>query len=521
MGFILRFGQAFLEAALTLLVGLITTGVLRKMVGPAGVRRLFGQGWNGLLRGWVAGMLLPVCSIGVIPVAAEMRRAGVSGGTVLSFVLAAPLLNPISFLYGLTLAEPVVISCFALASLFLSTIAGSAWDRWWGRLDNQPNTVITTADEPLPTAGPRRLLAVVVTAARCLTGVYLPYYLLGLAGSALLATIIPFGSLQATMKHIDPTSPLLMLALALPIYSSPLPGMMKIGLMFDHGNSLGAAFVLFIVGIGTNIGLLMWVMITYGIRRSLICLIIWLTVVILLAYITEPLLYDTRKPELDHTHAFDDYANPFTPGYDLSMLLGLTRQKLAERFEPLEQISVYTLSALLLMGWMLKVIDRNNALDRWLTAPSVAIQKDVPWWNRSIPTPILGVIVLMGLVAFSVIGVYIYYPPAEQTLSDLNRVRTDAIVAIRVGKSQEAIRELELMDLLTRKLQVGVYLRTGGLTQEARQAADDFRETLEQLRDHLLAGEVESARHLLPELERTYRNCRRIYTQAANTHDIN
>ncbi|MCS7269602.1 MAG: permease, partial [Gemmataceae bacterium] len=88
-GFLLRLGQVTLEASLTLLVGVVVAGVLRRMVSPAGTRRLFGRGLTGLLRGWLAGMLLPVCSLGVIPVAGELRRAGVPGGTVLAFTLTA------------------------------------------------------------------------------------------------------------------------------------------------------------------------------------------------------------------------------------------------------------------------------------------------------------------------------------------------------------------------------------------------------------------------------------------------
>ena len=93
-GFLLRLGQGAIEASLMLVVGVVVAGVFRRMVGPAGTRRLFGSGVRGLFRGWLAGMLLPVRSLGVIPVARELRRCGVPGGTVLAFVLAAPLLNP-------------------------------------------------------------------------------------------------------------------------------------------------------------------------------------------------------------------------------------------------------------------------------------------------------------------------------------------------------------------------------------------------------------------------------------------
>ena len=39
-------------------------------------RKLFGDNsWRSLPQAWLVGMLLPVCSLGVIPVIREMRRA--------------------------------------------------------------------------------------------------------------------------------------------------------------------------------------------------------------------------------------------------------------------------------------------------------------------------------------------------------------------------------------------------------------------------------------------------------------
>src|ERR1700682_287824 len=131
---ILRTGQIGIEASTTLLCGLLVAGVMRRMLGAAGTRRLFGgPGWKGLLRAWGIGTLLPVCSLGVLPIAREMRRAGVPVGTILAFVLAAPHINPLSLLYGLTLSEPLVILCFALGSLVVALAAGSLWGRFLGQ----------------------------------------------------------------------------------------------------------------------------------------------------------------------------------------------------------------------------------------------------------------------------------------------------------------------------------------------------------------------------------------------------
>jgi hypothetical protein len=126
LAFVLRFSEAALAAAPTLLLGFLTAGALRAMVGPDALRRLFGAGRrSGPVRAWCLGTVLPVCSLGVLPVLRELRRAGVPRATLLSFALAAPMLNPFSLLYGSTLIQPWVLAVFVLASSVVAIGAGS------------------------------------------------------------------------------------------------------------------------------------------------------------------------------------------------------------------------------------------------------------------------------------------------------------------------------------------------------------------------------------------------------------
>jgi len=511
-GFVLRFGQAAIEAALPLVVGVVTAGILRRMVGPAATRRLFGRGWKGLVRGWIAGKLLPVCSLGVIPVSREVRRAGVPAGTVLAFTLAAPLLNPISLLYGLTLAEPVVILSFLVASLILSTAAGVVWDRVFAppTAAAEEAELAAKADaEPLPEQGPRRILAVVVTAGKELVSRDVLYFTIGLAGSALLAALIPFASLQHTMRHSDKTSPLLMAAIAVPVYSTPLPGMMKVGLMFEHGNSIGAAFVLFVLGIGMCLGTLAYLGAAFGWRRIGPWFAAYLGVVLGLAYMSEPLLYDTRKAEVEHTHAFDDYSSPFPPG---AANPGAVWTRLGEKLGPLERPPVYALLGLAAVGAAAHRFDRRGRLEAWLTAPTMAAGAVRPKWDVTVPGVVLGVVALLGLVAFSVIGAYVYYPDRGQCLDQMFALYADTSIAVKTGKSEEAVLHLEQWDLLARKLQVGEYLRAFGTTPEQAQTADDLREALEEVRDHLKAGDPAAAKRAFAEqVEPKYRACKEAF----------
>jgi uncharacterized protein len=515
---VLRTGENAVESSMTLLCGLVVAGVMRRMLGAEGTRRLFGgPGWNGLLRAWAVGTLLPVCSLGVIPIAREMRRAAVPSGTILAFVLAAPHINPLSLLYGLTLSEPLVIICFAIGSLIIALAAGAMWDR----LLASEQDAAMPGDEPMPAPGLKRLLAVVVAAAREAASPTMGYVLIGLIFTGLLAGLLPHGCLGTTMRHDNWQSSLLMTAIALPLYSGPLQGMMRLGLMFEHGNSVGAAFALFELGIGINLGLIVWLTTLFGWRRVLVWLGLISAATLVLAYAVEQPLYFAHE-EAGHTHAFDDWTSPFPSGSTVDWQI--VRDKLLQKVEVLEPVALGGLALLILLGLILQKFDPltlpspageegrvSGRVEAFLVKQPLPSDRPVAVWNRNVPGPVLGLLALVGLVIFSVVALYIYYPAPKEAFEEIVRVRADASAAVFSGHKEEAIRQIQQWDLLTRKLQVGVFIRTGRMDPEVTQATEDLRERLEDLRDALLADNLAEAREMLPKVEKAYRRCRSSY----------
>jgi uncharacterized protein len=504
---LLRTGQVAIEASVTLAVGLLVAGVMRRMLGAEGTRKLFGgRGWKGLLRAWGVGMLLPVCSLGVIPIAREMRRSGVPSGTILAFVLAAPHINPLSLLYGLTLSEPIVIVCFAIGSLLIALGAGAIWERFFAIDADTPEAVV----EPMPAPGLKRLAAVVVTAARESVTPTMGFLLISICFTGLLSGLLPHGCLSMTMRHDDPTSTALMTAIAMPLYTGPLQGMMRLGLIFEHGNSVGAAFALFELGIGVNLGLIIWLAVLFGWKRVLLWFVLIATVTMGLGYAAEHPLYFAHE-EASHTHAFDEWTSPFVNGSGANW--EVVRGKLIQKIEILEPVALGSLGMLISLGILLARLDRSGQVERWLTTNPVELTENKPRsiLSRDVPAPILGMVALVGLVIFSVVALFIYYPAPKDAFVEIVRVRTEAITAARTGNKEEAIRQLELWDLLTRKLEVGVYIRSGRLGSEQAKVADDLRESIEELRDALLANDLIQAKELLPALEAAYRACKAQY----------
>ena len=499
-GGLFRFGEALLAGAPTLLVGLFIAGVFRKLIGPEVTFRIFGgTGWRSLPQAWLWGMLLPVCSIGVIPVAYELRRAGLKGGAILAFALTAPLFNPLSLLYGLTLSTPIVILSFATGSLIVVTTVGLLWDRLFPNSDSKEPAI-----PPVP-PGLKRLASVAVVAARHMAGPTAYYAAIGLAGSIVLAALFPFGSLTDSMAYTDPWAPLKMFVVALPAYATPLNVMMQVGGMFVHGNSVGAAYVLLSLGTGANLGLIAWAWNTFGFKRAFVFLAAFVAVVIAIAYTVNDPLYSAGKVEHPHTHAFDVYACPFSQS-NSSGLPQKAWTKLSANAQLYEILAASAVACLLVFGIILRVWDPSHRLEEALArlAENPAASEG-SWLNATVPGPVLGVTAILGLIAFSVVGCFIYYPSPYQTLEDMRYMKVDTLSYAYSKDVEKAAKSIEAYDDLTRKLQVGYYLRHWQLTEYQQAKARVLCGRLEQLKDILEAKQFPRVRQAITAISNAHR----------------
>lgn len=499
-GALLRFCQALLAATPTILVGFVLAGVFRCMLGHAGTRRLFGSGtkWS-LLQAWLIGMLLPVCSLGVIPVAREMRRAGISGGVILAFALTAPLFNPISLLYGLTLADPIVIFTFSFCSLVIVTVAGAGWDQLFKK------TADAEPEPPVIAQGAKRILAVISFAARELFSTTTIYILIGLIGVAGLSLVLPAGALQTTANQNDLWAPAYMGLIAIPLYATPMTAMVQLASMFQHGNSVGAAFALLALGAGANLGLVAWMIRAYGLRRSTIWIAMLFAIVLGLAYgIGKPLYPKAIDPAM-HTHAFDMYCAPFRPGQEHTAQKAVTIFR--ENIAPHEIVALGFAGALLTIGLILIVFDKRRRLDGWFEKQPQAKGK----YDVELSGPVLGIVSLLGLVALSVAGVYIYYPPPNEILAEMKVVDTQVASAAMTRDWEETEYWIPRYDDWTRKLQVSMFLRGEPLTPYRRAKANVLRSKLEELEHCVEEEDASEAKRLGLDVTRAYSRMKAAY----------
>lgn len=481
-GACLRIIQSTLQAAPFIFTGLCVMGLLHRMMGQKQTRWLFGSNTvASLFQSWVIGMLLPGCSLGVIPICKQLRRCGIAIGTIFAFALSSPLFDPLSMLYGLTLSKPITIVAFAFCSLIVVTISGSIFDWLF------PDTEVQIEEPPAAPHGIKRLLAVLVVMARESVSGTSGLILIGLCGAGLLSMVLPVGSLQKTMAHDNPYSPLLMTAISIPAYATPMTAMGQLGSMFQHGNSIGAAFILLIFGAGMNLGLLAWMVLNYGWKKSFIWMALMLLIVVGLSYGIERPLYPKDIEPAGHTHAFDSYCCPFqygvvpTGGYAAEIW---RRVKLDTQLH--EIAGAIFLTGLMALGCLLKFLDRYWVIETWLVrrAEESALSSRGPW-DMVVPGPVLAGAGLLSIIAFSLVGCYAYYPSPDETLEELTLSQTEVLSAAIAGHREQALQWIPVSEGWIRRLQVGTYLRYGRLSDYHRMKARVLGDKIEDL-EHML-----------------------------------
>lgn len=479
-GIVLRIAQATLQGAPFIFTGLCIAATFHRLLGEKNTKRIFGSNsLMSLIQSWVIGMILPGCSLGVIPMVKQLRRSGIAVGTIFAFALSSPLFDPLSLLYGLTLSKPFTILAFATCSLVVVTLSGSLFDHWF------PDTELPVHELPPTAPGVRRLLAVLVVMAREITGTSAIYIGCGLLGAGLLAACLPKGSMATSMAHENPLSPLLMTLVAIPAYATPMTAMGQLGSMFQHGNSIGAAFTLLTLGAGMNLGLLVWMVVNYGWKQAATWLAMMFVVVIGLSYGIERPLYPADVEPANHTHAFDSYCLPFEHGVTPPQgYLAELDRRLRFETQPHEWAGAALLIGLVTIGVGLKLLDRVWVIETWLNQTSVAAA-EARRFDVDVPPTVLAGVGVLGIVAMSLVGCFVYYPAEQESTAELNTALTEALSAALSGKRDQASHWIPVCETWNRRLQVGMYLRHRELPEYHRWKSRILQDRLEEL-EHML-----------------------------------
>jgi uncharacterized protein len=185
-----------LQAVPFLVLGVLVSGVLAAFV-PAGAftallprRQVLAVPVAGL-----AGAVLPGCECSSVPVAGRLIDRGVPAAAALTFLLAAPAINPVVVIATVVAfpGQPEVAAARFLASLLAATAVGLVWTRW--RTPVQPRS-----SSPAVVVRGQRFSVLRATAAHDFlhAGGYL---VLGAALAATLQVVVPRTVVDSVAGH--------------------------------------------------------------------------------------------------------------------------------------------------------------------------------------------------------------------------------------------------------------------------------------------------------------------------------
>jgi hypothetical protein len=196
-----------------------------------------------------------------------------------------------------------------------------------------------------------------------------------------------------------------------------------------------------------------------------------------LAYVVNEPLYPEGVTPAGHTHAFDVYTHPFDSSETDTAQSAIRHGQ--EFWSKNEFGGTYLLAALVVLGSVTCFFD-NKKIEKWLMAESDSnsdsgLEREVPGW-------VLGLVTVSGLVIASVVGCYLYYPAPTDLFRDLSVVNTEAVLSGKNGQWEAADKWISYCDDLSRRLEVGVFLRNGTVGEFQSTKAKIYREKLDELK---------------------------------------
>lgn len=240
-----------------LFIGISTLVALASMYIPQDKIRnwMSDKGIWGNIMGVLFGAVTPFCACSTVPITVGFLQAGVPFGTVMSFVISSPLMDPLVFmLLGSFMGWKVAVGFLILTSAF-AVVFGAIIDKL-GWKSHVKKVRITGGDldhsENVPTGFRNRLKASFIKAWGDFRGVFI-YMIIGVGIGAAIYGYMPTDLLARVAGKSNPFAVVVTAIIGMPLYirvESAIP----IGLaLLNKGASIGAVMAFIISGAGIAI----------------------------------------------------------------------------------------------------------------------------------------------------------------------------------------------------------------------------------------------------------------------------
>ncbi len=268
-----------------LLLGFAMAGICSRLVSRQTIERhIAGNNLSSVIKAVALGIPLPLCSCGVIPVAASLRQKGASKGAVAAFTAATPQTGVDSIAATYSLMGWIFMLGRLVADLIAGILAGVLINLLVGE-KTKTEAVPATPQSGSPAKSccadkatesqaqsPKTWVAIIQEGFVKMPADIGNYLVIGIFLGALITTLIPPDSLQDHLGH-PLWSYVVITLVAIPLYVCATGSIPLAFAMMQVGISPGAAIVFLVAGPATNTATFITLLKLIGKRATLIYLI--------------------------------------------------------------------------------------------------------------------------------------------------------------------------------------------------------------------------------------------------------
>jgi uncharacterized membrane protein YraQ (UPF0718 family) len=188
--------QILNDASPWLVLSFVLAGLLHNLLRPEKLQRHLGnQKLTALVKATLSGMLLPICSCGVIPLGLGLYHTGAYLGPTLAFMVATPIINPAAVLLAYGLLGPSIATIYLIAGFTVPILVGLLGNLFGGNELQSPGVIPGQEALDLPmeeTAGfSRKLISGLEWGFLDLGILVSKYILVGVLLAGLIIALIP------------------------------------------------------------------------------------------------------------------------------------------------------------------------------------------------------------------------------------------------------------------------------------------------------------------------------------------
>ena len=244
---VVAFAHVFAMMAPWLVFGFLMAGIVAVLIPRNWVNRVMGgsSGVRGILRAVAIGVPLPICSCGVLPIAAGLRKHGAGKGPTAALLVSTPQTGIDSILATYALMGPV----FAIARPVAAALTGIVGGMVVSAVGGEDAETVAVEEAQ---SGSRGIKAIFWQAYRRLLGSVAKPLAVGLAISALVTVLVPDGFFAEAFGGRDWLAMPAMAVIGFPMYVCSTASIPIAASLVLKGVSPGAAFVFLMVGPAMN-----------------------------------------------------------------------------------------------------------------------------------------------------------------------------------------------------------------------------------------------------------------------------